>query len=594
MEKLYFVLLSIILTVSAGAQNAPTVGVNIAEPMLICSQGSCTYLYAEYTSNKTATDYTVSSIVYNPSFPFLWDGIPNHKINAVGDDKWSSTIALPFNFCFYGVNYNQVLIGTNGVITFDQVNQTPLGTCPWAYTATIPNTGFPIKNAIYGVYQDTNIASPPIVDPFVQNVNYYFLDTGINAAPNRILVVNFNELPQYQCNNSIGLQTSQIVLYETTNIIDINVNKRTPCTSWNPTVNGGNGLIGIQNQAGTLAVTPTGRNTGNWSATNEAWRFTPNGIENSQLAWYKNGVLLPSTQNPLTVCMTENDQYSVTITYPYCDGTAATVTDVLETTLLVPMPPFNDPVNISVCTQETPFYIADLTVNNSVILNNINPNDYSLKYYLNLADAQNIGLNFITNPSTYSFSGNSTIYASIVNEYTGCIYVKSFELSVIPTVTPPTGNSQQNFTAGQTLENLIVNGQNIIWYDAPTEGNILPNTTLLQNNTTYYASQTMSGCESKTTNSVRLAVTALLILGNNEFNKNTFSVYPNPTNSVLTISDTENLKSIVVYNTIGQKIMSLNPNQKEVGLDLSMVNSGVYFIKIDTDNKSETVKIIKN
>ncbi len=47
-----------------------------------------------------------------------------------------------------------------------------------------------------------------------------------------------------------------------------------------------------------------------------------------------------------------------------------------------------------------------------------------------------------------------------------------------------------------TINNIIITGQNIKWYDAPTVGNLIPTTTILQNGKTYYASQNVNGCES--------------------------------------------------------------------------------------------------
>lgn len=58
--------------------------------------------------------------------------------------------------------------------------------------------------------------------------------------------------------------------------------------------------------------------------------------------------------------------------------------------------------------------------------------------------------------------------------------------------------SPQNFCIQQnaTINSIAITGQNIKWYDAPTNGNLLPNTIALVNGTTYYASQTINGCES--------------------------------------------------------------------------------------------------
>ena len=68
----------------------------------------------------------------------------------------------------------------------------------------------------------------------------------------------------------------------------------------------------------------------------------------------------------------------------------------------------------------------------------------------------------------------------------------------------PTGAASQSFSSGATVANLAATGTAIQWYAASTGGSPLASTTPLVNGTTYYATQTVSGCESLT----RLAVTA--------------------------------------------------------------------------------------
>jgi len=382
-----------------------------------------------------------------------------------GDDYWSPEFVLPFSFNFYGNCYNSVLIGTNGLITFDLTNNQPFGTCQWAFTQPIPNSNFPIRNAVYGVYQDSDIRTPPVTNPALQNVNYYVLDTGVNAAPNRVFVINFNELPQYHCDNSVGFQTSQIVLHETTNIIDILVKNRSVCSTWNS----GSGLIGIQNQAGTQALTPPGRNTGTWTATNEQWQITPNGAELPvAFAWSVNGVPLPSeTSDTLIACPIGNESYSVRMSIPNCNPPTIIQSNTVND-LLLPDPGLGLPANLSVCTQSPFVYTINLEPNTAVVLSSLgNPQDFDVLYYENLADAENGMPNFIANPIIYTVTENKTIYMRIESLLYGCVYIKSFDISIIPVVTPPTGAPTQNFTAGQTLADLIVSGDNLTWYDAP-------------------------------------------------------------------------------------------------------------------------------
>ncbi|MDP4627222.1 MAG: PKD domain-containing protein, partial [Schleiferiaceae bacterium] len=68
----------------------------------------------------------------------------------------------------------------------------------------------------------------------------------------------------------------------------------------------------------------------------------------------------------------------------------------------------------------------------------------------------------------------------------------------------PSGSASQTFCNSGTVASLTATGTGIQWYSASTGGTALSTSTALTNGTTYYASQTVSGCESAT----RLAVTA--------------------------------------------------------------------------------------
>lgn len=55
----------------------------------------------------------------------------------------------------------------------------------------------------------------------------------------------------------------------------------------------------------------------------------------------------------------------------------------------------------------------------------------------------------------------------------------------------PTGTSPQTFCSNQnpTLASVVVQGDNLVWYDAVTDGNVLPLSTALLHNTTYWVAQ---------------------------------------------------------------------------------------------------------
>ncbi len=296
----------------------------------LCPGLNCVDLAAEFTDSKDTASYTVLPVVFAPPFPFTG----GTQLPITTDDVWGAPFTLPFNFCFYGINYPQVTVGSNGVITFDDVSG-DFG-CPWNTdpAVNIPNPAFPVLNAIYGPYQDIN----PAVDtaPIVRSINYQVL----GVAPCRAFVVNYYNVGQFSCGTSVGLQTSQIVLYETSNVIEVYVQDRTTCIGWNE----GSGVIGIQNAAGTIATFPPDRNLGPWEAQNEAWRFTPDGNSNVVFSWLKDGAFY--SNNPtINVCVSETTNMTAQAVYTGCGGQITTKTeDVLLRINEVIIPPIPNAV----------------------------------------------------------------------------------------------------------------------------------------------------------------------------------------------------------------------------------------------------------
>ena len=72
-----------------------------------------------------------------------------------------------------------------------------------------------------------------------------------------------------------------------------------------------------------------------------------------------------------------------------------------------------------------------------------------------------------------------------------------------------------------------------------------------------------------------------------------FSMYPNPAASSLTLSATEKIDKILIYNTLGQKIIEVHPKQNTTLLDISTLQSGMYVITLESTEKTFTTKLIK-
>ena len=87
-------------------------------------------------------------------------------------------------------------------------------------------------------------------------------------------------------------------------------------------------------------------------------------------------------------------------------------------------------------------------------------------------------------------------------------------------------------------------------------------------------------------------------LASEQFEMESIGIYPNPTKGIFNVSmGTLIPKTILVYDLIGKIVCSKSEfqnNQSSILLDLSNVSTGVYFVKIVSENKTVTKRIIKN
>ena len=81
------------------------------------------------------------------------------------------------------------------------------------------------------------------------------------------------------------------------------------------------------------------------------------------------------------------------------------------------------------------------------------------------------------------------------------------------------------------------------------------------------------------------------IFGIDENSQLDFSIYPSPTTGALNIESESTITQIEIYNQLGQLVTS-NSNQNTI--DISSVNTGLYFVKLKDDNGNVTTqKVIK-
>ncbi|WP_341902022.1 gliding motility-associated C-terminal domain-containing protein [Fluviicola taffensis] len=196
--------------------------------------------------------------------PVLGSGITLDNATTIpqlSDDSFSALIPMGFTFNFYGTNYTNCVIGSNGLISFTASNAN--SGCAWSLVGmgTLPNTTLTTaRNSAMLFYSDINPSQTPIGPIKYQT---------IGTAPNRKFVVLFESVNAFQCPNTCYY--GAIIFYETSNLIDMMIGQKPNCTSWN----GGLAIQGVENAAGTVATITPGRNNTAWNANQDGKRFTP-------------------------------------------------------------------------------------------------------------------------------------------------------------------------------------------------------------------------------------------------------------------------------------------------------------------------------
>lgn len=90
-------------------------------------------------------------------------------------------------------------------------------------------------------------------------------------------------------------------------------------------------------------------------------------------------------------------------------------------------------------------------------------------------------------------------------------------------------------------------------------------------------------------------ITHTVPLSSETFTHSNFSVYPNPVLDFINIASTNNmpLNTIIITDVNGRTIKSLYNNEYQRKIDISDLNSGIYFVTIETPEGMSTKKIIK-
>ncbi len=513
-----------------------------------CDVTSVTLCANAVATAASANDYTVMTIPYNPPYGFT---AGTRIFTNATDDTWGSAVTLPFAFCYYGNTYTQIIPGANSIATFD--NSQEGGYCPWSYSVSLPSSSLPL-NSIFACYRD--------IYP-----NYYtgdgIYEGVLGAYPCRSYVLSYNNIALFDCTSTRTFST-QIVLYEGTNIIDVYLRSAPTCTSWN----NGYGIVGIQNSTGSAAVVPPGRNTGSWTAYNEAWRFIPVGEPVYTVTWYQgsdiNGPVV-GTGDVISVTPPGTTDYTARLQYTACNGNTFDIVNTCHVTMNNTVSPIevtaspevvcaNSPTVVSVSAPDAVSYQWNTGANTSSFTArpNTDPTTYSVTVtYSNGCHAVgSVTVHLDQEPPVYSGMLNPTEATN-----NNCVFsIPDFTQEVRP-------NSSDNLTPNNEL----------VITQAPSAG------TVITQNTTVTVTIT-DACGNQTQTTVEVTVPIALQL--NLEDRQDILCYGDET-GVLSVSASE---GTTPYNFVWTTANQGNPANGYTGTSSQTLQADTYTISVTDAN----------
>ena len=115
----------------------------------------------------------------------------------------------------------------------------------------------------------------------------------------------------------------------------------------------------------------------------------------------------------------------------------------------------------------------------------------------------------------------------------------------------------------------------------------------LSENTTYYWQIVAYNCFGSTSSSTWNFTTGTTA-STNDYDSELFSVFPNPVVDILNIEGNTPIDSVEIVNQLGQSVLDFDINSIfNNQINLSKLNTGIYFVKVKSASKTQTLQIIK-
>lgn len=589
----------------------------------------------------TCSNYAVMPLTsFTPFTNAGNNAVPQFTPNT--DDGHTPPVPIGFSFNFYCTTYTSVLIYTNGLVQFDFGVPS---TFPFGYDPAqlLPNSAVPNGMVCFRM-DDLDLT-------FSGAVTY----TTVGTAPNRAFVVTYSNVPIY--NNASQLQSGQIVLYETSNIIDI----YTFSAATSPNLS----TQGIENTNGTLATAVYSLNQTSWpTITNLAYRYlpftpgppsaitgstlicqqTPSSYQTSTLANVSYNWLLPagwsgsSTSSTITAAAIASGVLSVTATYTcgvsapatlsvtvipaptvaigqaspgtICSGKTVTITPsgaqnyTLYPPGLIGVPPFTDnPVSATVYTVIGTNSLGCLSFNTSttsvqvLVTPTITVNSGSIC----------LGETFTITPQSqqqvtmYSTSGLFfSVTPTLAAQYTYTVTGKGQNGCVSdPVVSSLTVNGLPTITAVPSRsvickkETSVLSASGAVTY---TWSNASTNHSLIVAplTNTFYVVVGSDVNGCKNSATVNVTVNSCSGIVENTAGRLGVQLYPNPTSGMFELRSTATGdKATIEIYNAIGQSILLLKADQAMSIDLKAYSNGLYYVKVRDGDREEILKLIK-
>jgi len=504
--------------------------------------GQDTTLCPGQTVTIDATDPDSSDLLF----------LDNTSTISLQDDQYSGVVNIGFNFTFYGNTYSQIVVGTNGIVTFDLTKAS--GYCPWGAAGQFFPNSFDPMNSIMLTFSDFAEAT---------HISYQTIGT----APNRQFIVIYQPVTVTPCSTTDHCWYEALILHETTNYVDMHIlNKPSDMCS---------AVQGMQNSSATAASIII--QDPQWTTTEDAKRWTP--VNNTsytisaipfqhilddsyELSWVTpNGAYPYSPQFTPTGLTADSNAIYLAFTSPYyCVGQWPAVSDV-----------------------------SYITISPDIALSGVQQHDETCYdandgyYHFNISglsqgphtifwEGQQVATHTFTNlaPGTYMLEivngySCSQSFPIMINEV---LYPLDQTLVTTDASVGQTGSVAISATGGTPPYQYSVGGpyQSADTFDIPQGAY---NAIVMDHH----------GC----TDTVVFMI-GLNLVSVNELNAAGVSFYPNPVESTLNVITPESGCLIVLTDATGKTCYS-GISAKETTIDISKLKAGIYRVRIEKDRK---------